>query len=477
MRHDGDLRSDRRRACLRGLALARSGWFALLLSSLAFIFSFSIAHAGKIVVLDEKDKPAVTIDSDSIRHHVRISIDEARERARDQRELARDAEERARDAQERGRDATEWLEDSLAVERDSEWRERVRTGRRTDEMVSFGQDVVVDRDQVVGGDVVSMGGSAKIDGVVLGSVVALGGEVHLSESAIVEGDAVSIGGGGVEAQPGSVVTGQAVAIGGRILDEAGSRIGDRVELTFIPSFGRKGLMGFRGWMVTLILCMHVIFIGLIGYLLTRLAARRWAAGMATLKARPWESLLAGIGVGILFSIIGIPLLAVIMVALIAIVVGIPLVPLVAFVLLILPVPGYLITCLVLGRAVRPSLDGQASSAKDLGWAFLLGHLLLSIPWLLLILLSGITPMFGILLLTGWAVIGLAVAFGWGAFLLSRFGSRLPVSGAAPIPAGIGGASGPGTGSAPGAGMASGTGSAPGTPGTAGASGQDISPVS
>ncbi len=457
--------------------MARFGRFALL-SSLAFIFSFSIAHAGKIVVLDDKDKPAVTIDSDSIRHHVRISIDDARERARD--------------AHERARDAAEWLEDSLAVERDSEWRERVRTGRRTDEMVSFGQDVVVDRDQVVGGDVVSMGGSAKIDGVVLGSVVALGGEVHLSESAIVEGDAVSIGGGGVEAQPGSVVTGQAVAIGGRILDEAGSRIGDRVELTFIPSFGRKGLMGFRGWMVTLILCMHVIFIGLIGYVLTRLAARRWAAGMATLKARPWESLLAGIGVGILFSIIGVPLLGVIMVALIAIVVGIPLVPLVAFVLLILPVPGYLITCLVLGRAVRPSLggqgssanDGQASSAqgqasspRDLGWAFLLGHLLLSIPWLLLILLSGIPAMFGILLLTGWAVIGLAVAFGWGAFLLSRFGSRLPVSGGAPISAGIGGASGPGAGSAPGAGIAPGTGSAPGTPGTPGASGQEISPVS
>jgi len=377
--------------------------------------------AGKIVVLDDQkgtSQKSTSTDRDSEKEDrvdVDISVDE------DWNETDPDSMEES----EEGR----WSRRDLA---------RRRGGKSTDDMVSFGKDLVVESDQVVHGDVVCMMGSVRVEGLVHGSVVAIGGEIRLGDEAVIYGDAVSLGGGGVEVQPGSVITGQAVAIGGRIDEVPGAHIGDRVELKFIPAFGRPGFMGFRGWILLFILCLHLLFIGLIGLILARLAPRRWAASVATLKARGWESLLAGIGAGMVFGIVGLPLMLVIIIALVALVVGIPLVPLVAFLLLIFPVPGYLITSLLLGGALRgmPVAPDEPATTGQ-GGAYLLGHVLLSSPWLLMIPVSavpGLSRLYLLLLLLGWGVISLAVAFGWGAFLLSRFGNRFPRALLPPAPA-------------------------------------------
>jgi hypothetical protein len=304
--------------------------------------------------------------------------------------------------------------------------------KRTSEIVSFGQDITVERDQIVDGDVVCFLGSVYVRGMVQGSVVALGGEVELDSDAIVHGDAVSLGGDAIRVKGGGVIAGEAVAIGGRIIERPGSHIGDRIELKFIPSVRGPGVFRHHGLgSLGVTLLLHLIFIGFIGLVFVKLGARRWAASVVTLRSRGWESLFAGIGAGILFLIVGIPLLLVIILALIALVVGIPLVPLVAFLLLAFPVPGYVITAILLGRALRsgPPTDPRSPVQPGQGGAFLLGHTLLSSPWVLATLLSGIFGGLawpaGFFLFLGWGVAGLAIAFGWGAFLLSRFGSRVP----------------------------------------------------
>lgn len=93
-------------------------------------------------------------------------------------------------------------------------------------VVSLGKSVVVKPGQTVE-DVVVIGASADIQGTVEGSVVIIGGHVevdgsieedlvsigsaHLGPKAVIEGDAVAIG-GALEAEPGAVVRGDRVAL-------------------------------------------------------------------------------------------------------------------------------------------------------------------------------------------------------------------------------------------------------------------------
>jgi len=311
--------------------------------------------------------------------------------------------------------------------------------------VAFGQNVIVAADRIIAGNAVAILGSVQVDGVVRGDVVSIGGDVTLGEGAVVRGDCVAVGGGSIRAGRQSQIHGEAVVIGGRIFESPGANIADRVEMNFIPAFRSRPIFIFRlNWLSFL---MHFIFIGLFGLLLVRLGSRRWANAVLSLKARGWESLLAGVGAGIVYAILGLPLLVVIILALVALVVGIPLVPLVVFLILIFPVPGYVVTAAVLGGSARGDASTAPAAAHGIGRAYLLGHLLLSLPWLLAALARSIFGVWfglaGVLLLIAWGVIGLAIAFGWGAFLLSRFGKRLPPALQAQIAAGSPGMGGGG----------------------------------
>ncbi len=304
------------------------------------------------------------------------------------------------------------------------------TGCSADDMVAFGQDIHVAAGQVVQGDVVSFMGSVTVDGMVQGSVVALGGEVHLGPHAMVQGDAVSIGGPGITVSDGSVIQGEAVALGGRIREAPQARIGERVQIKFIPAFDSRPPFFLRSGWVTLF--SHLIFIGLVGWAVVKLFAGRWITSLSTLRARPWESMLAGFGAGILYGIVGVPLLVVIALILVALVVGIPLVPLVLLLLLVFPVPGYAVTAGLVGAAVRghrASGENTGAAAEGITQKYLLGHLVLTIPWFLAVLMRVFFGAWfglpGVFLLLGWGVLVLAIAFGWGALLLSRLGRRPP----------------------------------------------------
>jgi hypothetical protein len=83
------------------------------------------------------------------------------------------------------------------------------TRETTGEIVRFGSDIHVLAGQVVEGDVVSMGGSVRVDGTVRGSVTSMGGDVSLGSGARVDGDVVCLG-GTLREDLGSSVGGQHV---------------------------------------------------------------------------------------------------------------------------------------------------------------------------------------------------------------------------------------------------------------------------
>lgn len=78
--------------------------------------------------------------------------------------------------------------------------------------VMIGESLVIEKDQIVEGDAVSLGGSVTVYGHVLGDVVSVGGSVELGDSALVGGDAVSVG-GGVRKSSTAIVGGETVQVG------------------------------------------------------------------------------------------------------------------------------------------------------------------------------------------------------------------------------------------------------------------------
>ena len=84
-----------------------------------------------------------------------------------------------------------------------------RTRSTSGDLVRFGSDVTVERDQYIDGDVVSFGGDVEVKGHVKGNVSAMGGNLTLTEGARVDGDVVCLG-GTLREEHGSSIGGQRV---------------------------------------------------------------------------------------------------------------------------------------------------------------------------------------------------------------------------------------------------------------------------
>ena len=114
-------------------------------------------------------------------------------------------------------------------------------GQGRQDRVSFGQDIVIERDESFGdavcvgcsirvegtvtGDAVAVGGGITVSGRVDGDVVAVGGGIRLTGAA--DGDVVAVG-GTIELGPGASVSGDAVALAGAIEIEPGADVGGGV---------------------------------------------------------------------------------------------------------------------------------------------------------------------------------------------------------------------------------------------------------
>ena len=290
-----------------------------------------------------------------------------------------------------------------------------RRGDRSSDRVRIGGGVQVGADEIVAGDVVAIGGGAKVDGEVHGDVVAIGGGIDLGPRANVGGD-VTVIGGALHRDPGARVGGEIHEIGlgdvnfwpgmrrfgqlrGRNAVSTGSAFGSAFALVF--TVARLAVL----W----ILASIVLLFG------------REAVERVSLRAAS-EPMKAG-AVGLLIQLLFFPVLIAMIVVLVVTIIGIPLLVLVPFALL-----AFILVFLVGFTAV--TYDVGRLAVSRFGWngqnpylVAVLGIALVLSP-LMLSRLFGVAglwwPITGSLLLLGFVTEYVVWTVGLGAVALVRF---------------------------------------------------------
>lgn len=302
------------------------------------------------------------------------------------------------------------VEDTTAqAEEEEDYVRPERAVRSTGDRVRVGASIHIDSDELVDGDVVAVFGAVRIDGTVTGDVVAVGGSVRMGPDALIEGDVTAVG-GTIDRAQGARVVGSIdeVAWGGPDIRVRGPQF----HAPFLDGIG--GLVGTVVW-ITLLGAFASL-----AYLLARRPVERMAYRVAT---SPWKSALVGLVAQILFF----PVLVLLVILLAVSIIGIPL-------LLVIP---FALVALVLGvlvgfTAVARQLGGAAE--QRFGWqhdspfiAVLIGVgiiMLLSFFASALGVAGGPLKLFAVILgILGFVAQYAAWTVGFGALLLTRFGTR------------------------------------------------------
>lgn len=224
----------------------------------------------------------------------------------------------------------------------------------TGEILRFGSDVTVPPDQIVEGDVVSMGGDIEVLGHVRGSVTSMGGDITLRSGARVDGNIATFG-GELREEPGSSVGGERVTTprtpGARLLLPALAVVGTGVQL--------------------ILALIKLAFLLGLTWLIVKLATGRTQAAVETVRQEPGTSFLLGLSVLGLF-IPSVIVLALVIALLCITIIGIPLALAVALayggLLIVLAVWGHVVGGAVLGGKLRERLrPGPASVLTDALW--------------------------------------------------------------------------------------------------------------
>ncbi len=177
----------------------------------------------------------------------------------------------------------------------------------TSDIVRFGSDVTVSANQVVEGDVVSMGGSVRVDGVVRGSVTAMGGDITLGPGARVDRDVVCFG-GTLHEDPTSSIGGQRVT----------GRMPGSHPLLFWPVLSMVGT-GVR----VMTLALMLAFMLAVAFVFVKLAPGRTQAALDMVRTEGMGSFLVGLLLwGLLIP--SVVVLALVMIVLCITIIGIPL---------------------------------------------------------------------------------------------------------------------------------------------------------
>jgi hypothetical protein len=311
-------------------------------------------------------------------------------------------------------------QDTVAAEEAGGEEEDIDFDSSTEDRVRVGASVRVREDEIVDGDVVAVFGSVRVDGTVTGDVTAVGGSVELGPNAVVEGEVVVVG-GTLDRAPGARIEGsvEEVAWGG-----AGFR-------THAPDFEPPFLKGIGG------LIMTVVWIIVLGALasLVYLLARRPVERMSYRVARsPWKAALVGLVAQLLF----LPVLVLTVVLLAVSIIGIPLLLVVPFALVALAI-GVLVGFTAVARNV-----GSGAETR-FGWQHDNPYIAVAVGVGLIMLVSffasalgvagGPLGVFAIILgILGFVIQYAAWTVGFGALLLTRFGTRYGWGEAPPGPA-------------------------------------------
>lgn len=290
-----------------------------------------------------------------------------------------------------------------------------RDGSRSGDRVRFGGSITVRPGEVIDGDVVAIGGSARIDGTVDGDVVAIGGSVNLGPEADVRKDVVVVG--------GQLHRDERARIGGEV-NEIGWGSGRVWPNGDFRNFGYwPFLMPFGSALALMSTMMRLAVLGLLGCLVVLFAHDYVDRVGARAAAEPVK---AGL-VGFVAQLLLLPVLLIVVIVLVVTIIGIPLLLLVPFALLALVVlffVGFTAVAQHLGRLVRARFGwaGENPYATALlGFAVVLAPVLLA---RVLGLAGGfLFPFTATLGAIGFALEYVAWTVGIGAVALLRFDKR------------------------------------------------------
>jgi hypothetical protein len=268
-----------------------------------------------------------------------------------------------------------------------------------EDIVQFGDDIIIEQDEVVEGDVVAILGSIVIDGMVEGDVVAIGGELTVGSRGEIDGDAVAVG-GGVDKAPGARVRGETVSIGG------GRDFSPTICPVFTGSiFSRGGrLLIFIIWIAMLIV-LGVIIVAVF---------RRGVENVCS-RARK-EAFKMGL-IGLLAEVLVIPIMVLFIVTIIGIPIG-------AFVLPLLFALAALFGIVGVSYAVGGRLgNGHGRSVYvSIALGLFVLHGLAILGGLVGLPGGSMSAIGKVISFFGWAVLYVAATVGLGAVIMSKFGT-------------------------------------------------------
>jgi hypothetical protein len=290
--------------------------------------------------------------------------------------------------------------------------ERRRYKEKGLDIVKFRESVFVTKDELVRGDLVVFGGNAMIEGRVGGNVVVIGGNIRARSGAVIKGDAVVIGG---------------------TLDEDDDVIiaGERVTLNnFLPA-PSFWLFGHDTNWFKLVMVPVGLFIQLILAFLVLLFLRdRIVRSDEHLS----DSYLKSFGIGLLSTFIAFFGLVIVSLTLLITIIGIPLAILLWISCAGIMVFAWTVFTFSLGKLVAKRLQIQSDNAFLMVFV---GAIVINLPSIIawgfgMTFLSFFSPLAVVFGVLGWFVRAFAYLSGFGALILSRFGSRpFAVSPAAP----------------------------------------------
>ncbi|HUP20417.1 MAG TPA: polymer-forming cytoskeletal protein [Gemmatimonadota bacterium] len=274
--------------------------------------------------------------------------------------------------------------------------------------VRIGGSVVVREGETIEGDVVAVGGSVRIYGRVTGDVSAVGGSVHLGPRAVVEGDITAAG--------GEVIRSDGAEVHGSISETAwgAPNIQIRRHMDWEPFEGVAGLVTTVMW---------IVFLGLLtslAYLLARRPIERMEYRVAT---SPWKAA----AVGLLAQILFFPILFLTTLMLVISIVGIPLLVAIPFALMALAV-GMLLGFTAVARRIGASAEERFGWRHDNRYVSLLVGvgLVMAVAFFAAALgiAGGPLGVFAVVLsILGFVIQYIVWTMGFGALLLTRFGTR------------------------------------------------------
>ncbi len=284
------------------------------------------------------------------------------------------------------------------------------------DLVKVRDNVLVQPNEVVRGNVVAVMGDALIEGQVEGDVVVVLGDLQLGEDASVAGRVVTVL-GRLDRDENAVVGSVVVVNPGSVLDLNVSDL----------AAGKGTWVSFVVAQVFLLLVILLVVV-----LLVSVPQRRLGTATAALAQRPAECL----GLGLLVAIAGHVILAALLAVLVLTVIGIPVAMLALIGLVLLDLLAVGIACVNLGRWLcrRFSLSCQRV------WAMaILGMLVVHVPSFLAALLAwqgGAAVVASALFVLGIGLKAAVYVLGLGALVASRLGTRefaAAGEGLAPLP--------------------------------------------